>query len=163
MSELHIPPEVADAIRALRPELRKKLSLRDIDDMTRPFRNRIRELEDELEDVRRDAENNEEQLGYLQDLQTQVNALFTVMDVPGHETLTAADTIDYAVEHLSNEKEQRERIRELEADNKRLRGAAGERWDMIEMPGEMSVRDMHQLAQEGCRFFYLRPALEQKP
>ena len=45
MSELHIPPEVADAMRALRPELRKKLSLRDIDDMTRPFRKRIAELE----------------------------------------------------------------------------------------------------------------------
>ena len=46
-SELHIPPEVADAMRALRPELRAKLSLRDIDDMTRPFRKRIAELEDE--------------------------------------------------------------------------------------------------------------------
>jgi len=45
MSELHIPPEVADAMRALRPELRRKLSLRDIDDMTRPFRERIAELE----------------------------------------------------------------------------------------------------------------------
>ena len=49
MSELHIPPEVADAIRALRPELRRKLSLRDIDDMTRPFRQRIAALEEDLE------------------------------------------------------------------------------------------------------------------
>jgi len=48
MSELHIPPEVADAMRALRPELRKKLSLYDIDCMTKPFRSRIRELEEAL-------------------------------------------------------------------------------------------------------------------
>jgi len=47
-SELHIPTEVADAMRALRPELRKKLSLRDIDDMTRPFRKRIEELKDAI-------------------------------------------------------------------------------------------------------------------
>lgn len=45
MSELHIPTQVAEAMRALRPELRKKLSLRDIDEMTRPFRTRIAELE----------------------------------------------------------------------------------------------------------------------
>lgn len=50
LSELHIPLQVADAIRALRPELRKKLSLRDIDEMTRPFRERIAELERQLRD-----------------------------------------------------------------------------------------------------------------
>ena len=50
-SELHIPPEVADAMRALRPELRAKLSLRDIDDMTRPFRKRIAELELRVKEV----------------------------------------------------------------------------------------------------------------
>jgi len=78
---------------------------------------RIRELEDEIEDVRRDAENSEEQLGYMMDLQTQVNALFDAVGIPGHESLTASDTIEYAVEHLSHEKAQRERIRELEAEN----------------------------------------------
>ena len=50
-SELHVPPQVADAMRALRPELRKKLSLRDIDDMTRPFRERIAELEGALREI----------------------------------------------------------------------------------------------------------------
>ena len=52
-SELHIPNAVADAMRALRPETRAKLSLRDIDDMTRPLRTRIAELEDERDIFRR--------------------------------------------------------------------------------------------------------------
>ena len=48
-SELHVPLDIADAIRALRPELRAKLSLRDVDDITRPFRKHIRELEAQAE------------------------------------------------------------------------------------------------------------------
>ena len=51
-SELHIPDAVADAMRALRPETRAKVSLRDIDDMTRPLRKRIAELEKERDEAR---------------------------------------------------------------------------------------------------------------
>jgi len=103
---------------------------------------RIRELEDEIEDVRRDAENSEEQLGYMMDLQTQVNALFDAIGIPGHESLTASDTIEYAVEHLSHEKAQRERIRELEAENKWLRAALDEiRYYTSSQPAALNVPD----------------------
>jgi len=46
---------------------------------------------------------------------------------------------------------------ELEAEVDELRRHANERRDMVEMPEGMSMRTAHQLAQEGCRFFYLRP------
>jgi len=84
---------------------------------------RIAELEDELDDVRRQADDNEEQLGYLKDLQAQVNQLFVEMNIPGGERLTASDTIEYAVEHLRNEADQRARIAELEAELSRLKDA----------------------------------------
>lgn len=49
---LIIPKDVEEAVRALTPEQRRKLSWRDIDDITRPFRERIEELERRIDAAR---------------------------------------------------------------------------------------------------------------
>ena len=53
--------------------------------------------------------------------------------------------------------ERDQRIQELERERNQARRDADERRDMVECTNEMTLRDLHQLAQEGCRFFYLRP------
>lgn len=49
------------------------------------------------------------------------------------------------------------RIRDLEAEIARLKKDARHWWNMIEFTDATSVRDIHALAQDGCRLFYLRP------
>jgi len=64
------------------------------------------------------------------------------------------DVPEYEAELLKAE----QRIRELESERDRYRPCAEERRNMIEFTGQTSIRDIHDLVQEGCRLFYLRPA-----